>query len=93
MGSIVEFRCQSCGFTSGNLRVGWGKAGRARFWGGLGLCSACKRLAVVDLATRQDVHRCEQCQGQLQLLEGTAQDIPCPSCSKVLRPKSVDIWN
>src|SRR5205085_4920438 len=27
MGSIVEFNCRSCGFTSGNLSVGWGKAG------------------------------------------------------------------
>jgi hypothetical protein len=33
MGSIVEFNCQGCGFTTGDLRVGWGRAGRTRFWG------------------------------------------------------------
>ena len=93
MGTIVEFNCQGCGFTSGSLSVGWGKAGRTRFWGGLSLCPACKRLSVVDLATKQDVHRCPECQGQLQLLEGLAQDIPCPACSKILRSKSLGVWN
>ena len=85
MGSIVEFNCQGCGFTTGDLRVGWGRAGRTRFWGGLGTCAACKRLSVVDLAAKLDTHRCQECQGQLQLLEGMAQDIPCPECSRVLR--------
>ena len=33
MGSIVEFNCRSCGFTSGNLSVGWGKAGRTQVLG------------------------------------------------------------
>jgi len=93
MGSIVEFRCGGCGFTSGELRLGWGKEGRARFWGGLGHCPTCKRLSVVDLASKQDMHRCQECQGQLQLLEGMAQDIPCPACSKILRTQNVSVWN
>jgi len=93
MGSIVEFSCRSCGFTSGSLSVGWGKAGRTRFWGGLGLCPACKRLSVVDLAAKLDMHRCKDCQGQLTLLEGMAQDIPCPSCSTILRSTNLGVWN
>ena len=71
MGSIVEFNCRSCGFTTENLRVGWGKEGRTRFWGGLGLCPACKRLSVVDLSAKLDMHRCKECQGQLTLLGRT----------------------
>jgi hypothetical protein len=93
MGSIVEFNCQSCGFTTGDLRVGWGRAGRTRFWGGLGTCAACKRLSVVDLAAKLDTHRCQECQGQLQLLEGMAQDIPCPECTRVLRTTNLGVWN
>src|SRR5207245_1250003 len=34
MGSIVEFTCRSCGFTTEHLRVGWGKEGRTRFLAG-----------------------------------------------------------
>jgi phage FluMu protein Com len=90
MGSIVEFNCQGCGFTTGDLRVGWGRAGRTRFWGGLGVCATCKRLSVVDLAAKLDTHRCQECQGQLQLLEGMAQDIPCPECSRVLRTTNLE---
>ncbi len=93
MGSIVEFNCRSCGFTSGNLSVGWGKAGRTRFWGGLGVCSTCKRLSVVDLAVKLDMHRCKECQSQLTLLEGVAQDIPCPACNTILRSTNLGIWN
>jgi hypothetical protein len=93
MGSIVEFNCRSCGFTTENLRVGWGKEGRTRFWGGLGVCPTCKRLSVVDLAAKLDMHRCKECQGQLTLLEGLAQDIPCPECSKTLRSTNLGVWN
>src|SRR6185295_9783714 len=70
MGSIVEFNCRSCGFTTENLRVGWGKEGRTRFWGGLGVCPTCKRLSVVDLAAKLDMHRCKECQGQVTWLDG-----------------------
>ncbi len=93
MGSIVEFNCLSCGYASGNLSVGWGKAGRTRFWGGLGVCAACQRVCVVDLSSKQDTHKCEDCEGALQLLEGLAQDIPCPSCQTVLKTKNHGIWN
>ncbi|TMA72073.1 MAG: hypothetical protein E6J72_20800 [Deltaproteobacteria bacterium] len=93
MGSIVEFTCRSCGFTTEHLRVGWGKEGRTRFWGGLGVCPACKRLSVVDLSAKLDMHRCKECQGQLTLLEGLAQDIPCPECSKTLRSTNLGVWN
>jgi predicted RNA-binding Zn-ribbon protein involved in translation (DUF1610 family) len=92
MGSIVEFNCPSCGFSSGTLSVGWGRAGRTRFWGGLGTCSTCKSLAVVDLAAKLDVHRCRECQGQLTLIEGVASDIPCPSCNKILRSRNLGLW-
>jgi hypothetical protein len=93
MGSIVEFNCRSCGFTTENLKVGWGKEGRTRFWGGLGVCPACKRLSVVDLSAKLDMHRCKECQGQLTLLEGLAQDIPCPECTKTLRSTNLGVWN
>jgi hypothetical protein len=65
MGSIVELNCKTCGYSSGNLSVGWGRAGRTR----------------------------EECQGALQLLEGLAQDIPCPSCNTVLRTTNLGVWN
>jgi len=93
MGSIVEFSCPRCGYKSGDLRVGWGREGRTRFWGGLGVCAACKRISVVDLAAKLDMHRCDQCQAQLQMLEGTAQDIPCPECTRILRSQNLGVWN
>ncbi len=93
MGSIVEFNCPGCGYTSGHLRVGWGREGRSRFWGGLGVCATCKRLSVVDLAAKKDPHRCQECEAQLQLLEGLAQDIACPACRRTLRSKNLGIWN
>src|SRR5438045_8439149 len=64
MGSIVEFSCRSCGFTTENLRVGWGKEGRTRFWGGLGVCPAGTPLTVVDLTAKPGTHRSQQAQGQ-----------------------------
>jgi predicted RNA-binding Zn-ribbon protein involved in translation (DUF1610 family) len=91
MGSIVEFNCRSCGFTSENLRVGWGKGAHPVL--GDSPVSTCKRLSVVDLAAKLDTHRCQECQGQLQLLEGMAQDIPCPECTKVLRSTNLGVWN
>src|SRR5437867_3513390 len=35
MGSIVAYKCPSCSYATEELSVGWGKAGRAKFWGGL----------------------------------------------------------
>ena len=35
MGSLVVYRCGSCSFATDRLQIGWGKAGRARYWGGL----------------------------------------------------------
>ena len=55
------------------------------------VCPACKRLSVVDLSAKLDMHRCKECQGQLTLLEGLAQDIPCPECSKTLRSTNLGV--
>lgn len=57
------------------------------------MCPTCKRVCVVDLASKQDMHRCEECQGALQLLEGLAQDIPCPTCNTILRTNNLGVWN
>src|SRR5437016_14598642 len=38
MGSIVAYKCPSCSYATEQLSVGWGKAGRAKFWGGLAVC-------------------------------------------------------
>jgi LSD1 subclass zinc finger protein len=56
------------------------------------VCATCKRLAVVDLSAKQDMHRCKDCQNQLTLLEGMAHDIPCPACNTVLRSTHLGVW-
>jgi predicted RNA-binding Zn-ribbon protein involved in translation (DUF1610 family) len=96
MGSIVEYRCPVCGFATGRLSVGWGKAGRASFWGGLALCDACKDLSVVDLAdTRTDRRdrRCAKCNGVLKLFDGTADRVRCPHCTNTLRCANLGGWS
>jgi DNA-directed RNA polymerase subunit RPC12/RpoP len=96
MGSVVVYRCVSCSFGTERLQVGWGKAGRARFWGGLAVCTECKDLLVVNLAEpraeRRD-RRCPRCNTALKLLEGTADTIPCPACGKKLRHATVGSWD
>ncbi|MFN8546016.1 MAG: hypothetical protein U0807_17685 [Candidatus Binatia bacterium] len=95
MGSLVEYRCTACDFTTGKLTLGWGKAGRGAFWGGLASCPACRDLGVVDLAQprseRRD-RRCTQCNGPLTLLEGIAATVPCPRCGATLRHANLGSW-
>jgi hypothetical protein len=96
MGSVVEYRCGSCSFATGRLNVGWGKAGRASFWGGLALCEACKDIVVVDLSdTRTDRRdrRCGQCSGPLKLFDGIAEKIACPRCGVSLRSGQLGSWS
>ena len=73
MGSIVAYKCTSCNYATEQLSVGWGKAGRAKFWGGLAVCAECKDLLVLDLAEqradRRD-RRCAKCNGPVKLIEG-----------------------
>jgi len=95
MGSVVSYRCPACSFATENLQVGWGKAGRAKFWGGLALCVACKELMIVNLAESRVERReqkCSRCNGPLKLLEGTADTIACPRCGKSLRHTLVGSW-
>ena len=95
MGSRVAYRCEGCGFWSGELAIGWGKGGRARFWGALAVCPTCKRLTVVNLAggrsAAQD-QRCGECRGLLVQLEGIADDIRCPGCEALLHPSVRGSW-
>ena len=94
MGMIVEYRCRICTFSSGHLSVGWGKAGRQQFWGGLARCSPCKSIRVVDL-TRKNVDRgsrCVQCDGPLTLLEGTSESVECPHCGRSMNHASLGTW-
>ncbi len=96
MGSVVEYRCPACAFSSGRLSLGWGKAGRASYWGGLALCEGCKALSVVDLAVTQSDRRdrrCERCHGLLKLLEGIAEELGCPQCGKTLRHSTIGSWD
>lgn len=94
MGSVVEYRCAACSFSTGHLSIGWGKAGRQKFWGALARCVPCRDLGVVDLSAKHtgDI-RCAQCQGLLVLFEGTSVSIPCPWCSASLRHARVDTWS
>ena len=96
MGAVVEFHCTACSFSSGKLQIGWGKAGRAAFWGGLARCEPCKEIGVADLnfrrTTREDP-RCPTCNSVLTLLEGTASTIPCPRCRTPLRHDTVGSWD
>jgi len=95
MGSLVAYRCAACAFSTERLAVGWGKAGRASFWGGLAVCTGCKELTVVNLtdsrADRPD-WRCARCNGPLKLIGGTADRIPCPSCGNVLHYANLGTW-
>ena len=96
MGSILSYRCPSCSYATAQLSVGWGKAGRAAYWGGLGVCDACKELVVINLAEaradRRD-RRCTRCNAPLKLIEDTADTIPCPHCGKGLRHATVGSWS
>jgi hypothetical protein len=79
MGSIVAYRCPACAFATEQLSVGWGKAGRAKFWGGLAICNECKDLTVIDLAeTRADRRdrRCARCNSPLKLIRGRSTRSP-----------------
>ena len=96
MGSVVEYRCPTCAFASGRLQVGWGKAGRASFWGGLAVCEACKEISVVDLSDKRVDRRdrkCAHCNGLLKLLDGIAERIKCPSCGASLQYSSAGSWD
>jgi hypothetical protein len=96
MGSLVEYRCATCNYATGKLTVGWGKAGRASYWGGLALCDSCKELRVVDLsdarADRRD-RRCAHCNGPLKMVEGIAERVACPQCSAPLTPMNLGSWS
>ena len=95
MGSIVSYKCPACAYATDQLNVGWGKAGRAKVWGGLAVCGECKDLTVIDLsesrADRRD-RRCARCNGPLKLIEGTAEAIPCPRCGHSLRHAVLGSW-
>ncbi|MGH7818477.1 MAG: hypothetical protein ACREQ9_01770 [Candidatus Binatia bacterium] len=96
MGSVVEFQCCTCTYSTGRLQVGWGKTGRAAFWGGLARCEPCGQLGVVDLAAARGAYReeprCAQCKRPLTLIEGTSVNVPCPRCRGPLRHATVGTW-
>ena len=96
MGSIVAYKCTSCNYATEQLSVGWGKAGRAKFWGGLAVCAECKDLIVIDLAEqradRRD-RRCAKCNAPVKLIEGTIDRIPCPRCGAALRHATLGSWS
>ena len=96
MGSIIEYRCAACTYASGELSVGWGKEGRASFWGGLARCTPCKKLGVVDLSRKYTgigERSCDACGGGLTLFEGTFGSVPCPRCAKPLQPETHGRWS
>src|SRR5437867_7971518 len=95
MGSVVQYRCAGCDFSTAQLAIGWGKAGRARFWGGLALCTACQELTVADLVDRRPdrrEHPCARCNAPLALLEGISQKVKCPRCGAALRHTTIGSW-
>ena len=93
MGSIVEYSCPSCRFSSGKLSIGWGKAGRQAFWGGIARCKPCKKLGVVDLAVRVDEGgRCAQCNSVLVKFDDLSAGIACPGCGDWLRHSQLGTW-
>jgi predicted RNA-binding Zn-ribbon protein involved in translation (DUF1610 family) len=96
MGSLVEYRCPSCAYATGKLTVGWGKAGRASYWGGLALCEACREVRVIDLsdsrADRRD-RRCAQCNGPLKMIEGISERVSCPQCGAALTAGNLGNWS
>ena len=97
MGSVVTYRCKTCNFSSGDLRIGWGKRGRAGFWGGLVRCEPCGAIATIDLASRRDGlsedPRCETCGGLLSRLEGTSVHVSCPRCRRDLQHLTIGTWD
>ncbi|MGH7859430.1 MAG: hypothetical protein ACREQY_19060 [Candidatus Binatia bacterium] len=96
MGSVVEFQCGTCTYSTGQLQLGWGKAGRAGFWGGLARCEPCGQLGVVDLAVKvtfREEPRCALCKRPLTLLEGTSVMVPCPRCRGPLRHATIGTWS
>ncbi len=94
MGSIVEYRCTACRFTTGQLSLGWGKAGRHQFWGGLARCTPCKMIGVVDLTMKNSDRgsRCVQCNGPLTLLEGLSVSVQCPQCGTSMNHGPIGTW-
>ena len=95
MGSVVEYRCTSCAFTTGRLSIGWGKPGRQAFWGSLAACGECKQFSVVNLTNRsvdRKDSRCEKCNGLLTLFEGISVNIPCPYCRSAMRHGALETW-
>lgn len=96
MGSVVEYHCAACTFSSGHLSIGWGKAGRQSFWGALARCNPCKKLGVVDLTVRRDdlrdERRCGQCNAPLTILEGISVAVTCPRCNTPMHHASVGTW-
>ncbi len=95
MGSRVRFRCEKCAFGTDELAVGWGKAGRDSYWGGLAHCPECRALTVVNLAearaNKRD-HRCPTCKGLLKLIDGTSERVPCPKCGGGLDQVVLGSW-
>lgn len=94
MGSIVEYRCGTCAFSTGQLSVGWGKPGRQEFWGGLARCNPCKKIGVVNLTGTQadSDRRCVECNGPLTLHEGTSVAIQCPHCGASMKHAAIGTW-
>jgi len=96
MGSVIEYRCGQCQYTTGPLRVGWGKAGRGAFWGAVGFCPACKELISVDLSDprveRRSDRRCSRCNGPVKVVEGTEM-ARCPQCGAPLKRAPQGTWD
>jgi hypothetical protein len=95
MGSVVEYRCDACAFSTGKLSVGWGKAGRGRYWGGLARCTPCKAVEVVDLSSAEPDfggRRCGHCGGSVTLLDGMSTRIPCPRCNVPMEHARLGSW-
>lgn len=101
MGSVVRYRCSGCGFVSDALRVGWGHAGRAAYWGAVGICPACQDIGVVDLSERrvgktgrvESERRCSRCEGPVTVAEGLSVAIRCPRCGQTLEQESLGLWS
>jgi len=96
MGSVVAYRCGACTYATQQMQIGWGKAGRARYWGGLALCPACKEIEVVNLSESRGDRRetkCTRCNGPIRLIEGMADAIACPKCGKALQQSALGSWS
>jgi len=96
MGSVIEYHCEACRFSTGELRLGWGKAGRATLWTGLAHCEPCKDIGIADLNLRRTTGgdpRCPRCNGLFKLIEGTSVTVPCPRCQGSLRHETIGTWS